>query len=110
MLTAAFWFVQKYPICCGRLQLMGNEGHIECNSAGCVTWFQPSFLIIFVTSANTSTNCFAFAGAMFYAAVQSTPVDASEVALAATAAAYTQVRQCLPSRQQLSGSGGEPAA
>lgn len=52
---------------------------------------------------------FAFAGAMFYEAVQSTAVAASEVALAATAVAYTQVWRRLPTRQQLSGSGGEPA-
>lgn len=51
----------------------------------------------------------AFAGVMFYEAVQSTAVDVGEAALAATALAYTQVRQCLSSTQQQSASLAKPA-
>ena len=51
----------------------------------------------------------AYAGVMFYEAVQSTAVDVGEAALAATALAYTQVWQCLFSTQQQSASLDKPA-
>ncbi|DBA89450.1 TPA: hypothetical protein ACH3X1_004081 [Trebouxia sp. C0004] len=55
--------LEKYPVCCGRLQFDGKDGYIACNSAGIP----------------------------FYEAVRADAVSAHDAALPATAIAFTQV-------------------
>ncbi|DBB03207.1 TPA: hypothetical protein ACH3X1_013294 [Trebouxia sp. C0004] len=67
--SAASWqrslqdLLEKYPVCCGRLQFDGKDGYIACSSAGIP----------------------------FYEAVQAGVVNMHDAALPATATAFTQV-------------------
>ncbi|KAL0017743.1 hypothetical protein WJX77_006460 [Trebouxia sp. C0004] len=66
--SAAFWqrswqdLLEKYPVCCGRLQFDSKDGYIACNSAG----------------------------VPFYVAVRAAAINAHDAALPATATAFTQ--------------------